>query len=161
MDKQNDKRIRRSTQLLYNALMALVGEKPFDKITVQEIIERADVGRTTFYAHFQSKEDLFLSSHEEIITVISRSFFTEEGGLRTTLSPELMGFLEMTQQSRDTYFYLTWGSATNEILRLLKERIAQQLADHLHKLFREDESAMPFDVLAQYVAGSLISLFSW
>lgn len=160
-DKQDDRRVQRSKQFLYSALMSLITEKRFDKITVQEIIDRANVGRTTFYAHFQSKEDLFLSSHEQIISIISRSFFSEAGTLRAELSPELLAFLEMAHHSRDVYFYLTGGSDTADILRLLKERIAEQLVARLHELFREEESGISFMVLAQYVAGSMVSLLSW
>jgi AcrR family transcriptional regulator len=160
-DNRDDRRVQRSKQDLYSALISLIREKRFDKITVQEIIDRANVGRTTFYSHFQSKEDLFLSSHEEIIRVISRSFFSEAGTLRAEVSPELLAFLEMTEHSRDVYFYLTGGSDTAETLRLIKERVAEQLAARLHELFREEDSAIPFVVLAQYVAGSMVSLFSW
>lgn len=45
--------------------MRLVSEKPYDDITVREIVERADVGRSTFYAHFDSKEDLLFSGFDE------------------------------------------------------------------------------------------------
>jgi AcrR family transcriptional regulator len=161
VDKQADRRVQRSKQLLYSALMSLVGEKSFDKITVQDILERANVGRTTFYAHFQSKEDLFLSSHDHIVNAISCSFFSEEGTLRTEPSPDLIAFLALSQQSRDMYFYLTGGSDRGEILRLLKERIAQQLAAQLDELFNEDDSVIPFSVLAQHVASSIVSVSSW
>lgn len=159
--RQDDRRVRRTKQTLYHVLMTLVAEKPFDKITVQEILERANVGRTTFYAHFQSKEDLFLGSHEGIIRTISRSFFAADGMLHPAPSAELLLFLELSQQSRNTYFYLTNGSEGGKILRLLKERIAQQLAAQLHELFREENSAIPFMVLAQHVASSLVSVMSW
>src|SRR5258707_4872985 len=86
-DKQNDRRVQRTKQTLYHTLIALLAEKAFDKITVQEILERANVGRTTFYAHFQSKEDLFLSSHERGFSAISRPFFSDGGRVSTTASP--------------------------------------------------------------------------
>ncbi len=160
-DKQDDRRVQRTKQTLFTALMQLVDEKPFDKITVQEILERANVGRTTFYTHFQSKADLFLGSHEHIIAAISRSFFTETGALRPEPAPELFMFLEMSQQSRDTYFYLTGGVEGEEIMRLLKERIAQHLEMQLRELFREEDSAIPFSVLAQQVASSIVSVAGW
>jgi AcrR family transcriptional regulator len=47
--------------LVSEALMALLAEQPYDSITVQAIIERANVGRSTFYAHYQDKEDLLVS----------------------------------------------------------------------------------------------------
>ncbi len=162
-DKQNDRRVQRTKQTLYHTLIALLAEKAFDKITVQEILERANVGRTTFYAHFQSKEDLFLSSHERVFSAISRSFFSDGGILRTEPSPELLMFLEMSHQdqSRDTFFYLTSGSEGGEIVRLLKERIAEQLTAQLFELFREEDSAIPFMVLGQHVASSIVSVASW
>jgi AcrR family transcriptional regulator len=160
-DKQDDRRIQRTKQLLQNALISLVAEKRFDKITIQDIIDRANVGRTTFYAHFQSKEALFLSSHVHFIKAIGRSFFSEAGSLRDNPSPELIAFLAMSQQSRDAYFYLTKGSDSGEILRLLKEQIAEELAVQLQELFREEDSTIPFEVLAQQIAGSIVSLSSW
>jgi AcrR family transcriptional regulator len=159
-NKHADRRVQRTKQTLYSALLQLVDEKPFDKITVQELLERANVGRTTFYTHFESKEDLFISSHEQIIRDIGRSFFSEAGNLRAEPSPELILFLQLNQQNRDTYFYLVGGSG-GEILRLLKDRIAQHLAEQLHDLFREDQSSIPFDVLCQHVAGSVVSVISW
>ncbi len=48
--EKSDRRSRRSRRLIIDALLALMLEKRFDRITVQEIIDRADVGRTTFYA---------------------------------------------------------------------------------------------------------------
>lgn len=161
MTNKDDRRVQRTKQRLYSAFMQLVDEKPFDKITVQEILERADVGRTTFYTHFESKEDLFIGSHEQIVRVISQSFFSETGDLRTEPSPELMTFLQMSQQNRDTYFYLMGGAQGGEILRLLRDRIAQHLDEQLRTLFQENESRVPFTVLAQHVASSIVSVTSW
>ncbi|MFN8418851.1 MAG: TetR/AcrR family transcriptional regulator [Anaerolineae bacterium] len=161
-DNQEDRRVQRTRKLLQAALMGLLAEQRFDKITVQDIIERANVGRTTFYAHFQSKEDLFLSGHDMLIVVICRSFFSEGGGLSEEPSAQLVAFLEeAAQQSRDVFFYLTWGSETGEIIRLLKERIAAQLEIRLRELYSQEHCAIPFEVLAQHVAGSIVSLSSW
>ncbi|MBT8488226.1 MAG: TetR/AcrR family transcriptional regulator [Gemmatimonadetes bacterium] len=56
-----DRRIARSRRLLKGALSELLGERDYDGITVQEICDRADVARSTFYAHFESKEDLLFA----------------------------------------------------------------------------------------------------
>jgi AcrR family transcriptional regulator len=60
-----DERIRRTRNRLGNALVALILEKPIDKLTVQEVLGRAGVGRSTFYLHFRDKNNLFLSVLEE------------------------------------------------------------------------------------------------
>jgi len=57
--KRPDRRTQRTRRRLSGALVELVEEKRFDDITVQNVIERAEVGRATFYSHFRDKEDLF------------------------------------------------------------------------------------------------------
>src|SRR6266516_2886157 len=64
--KRRDRRVQRTQQLLRNALFSLIQEKGFESLSVQDIIDRADVGRTTFYAHFDNKEDLLLSGFEDL-----------------------------------------------------------------------------------------------
>src|ERR1700731_5215019 len=67
-DKQRrkpDLRIRRTRSLLSNALVALMQEKSIDKITVQEVLDRATMGRSTFYLHYRGRDDLFFCVLEE------------------------------------------------------------------------------------------------
>ena len=56
--RARDARARRTMLLLHDALLSLVESKPFDRITVEDIIEKAGVGRSTFYRHFETKEAL-------------------------------------------------------------------------------------------------------
>src|SRR6185437_5564859 len=61
-----DRRVLRSRRLLQEALVALILERGYDAVTVQAVLDRADVGRATFYAHFEGKEALLLSLFEEL-----------------------------------------------------------------------------------------------
>src|SRR6202012_5392571 len=56
-----DRRVRRTRDLLHRALLDLIAEKGYPHITVQDILDRADVGRSTFYTHYRDKEDLLRS----------------------------------------------------------------------------------------------------
>jgi AcrR family transcriptional regulator len=160
-DVHDDRRVTKSRQLLQRALARLISEKPFGKITVQQIIDRANVGRTTFYAHFQSKEDLFISGHEGMIRMIVNSFIAPDGTLRPEPSPEILGFLSQIDLSRNTYYFLTRGSGMADVRVLLQERIAEQLAARLGECFREEESSIPFAVLAQNISTSMMTLINW
>jgi len=62
--RKPDERIRRTHQRLGSALVQLMAEKPIDDITVQDVLDRASVGRSTFYLHFRDKNDLLLSQLE-------------------------------------------------------------------------------------------------
>ncbi|MFN8448305.1 MAG: helix-turn-helix domain-containing protein [Anaerolineae bacterium] len=61
-----DRRIVRTRRMLRDALMALIAERGFDSISVQDITERADLRRATFYLHYKSKEELLLATLAEL-----------------------------------------------------------------------------------------------
>src|SRR5690348_6127299 len=69
--RKTDARVLRTHGSLGDALVALMHEKPFDSITVQEVLDRAAVGRSTFYSHFRDKDDLFLSDVEHFFELVS------------------------------------------------------------------------------------------
>ena len=64
-DRKTDRRVRRTREQLGGALAGLIQEKPFDSITVQDVLDRAGVARSTFYSHYRDKNDLFLSDADE------------------------------------------------------------------------------------------------
>lgn len=62
MMQQEDRRIQKTKKLLADSLAQLMEEKEFEAITIQDIIDRANVGRSTFYTHYESKEKLLLNN---------------------------------------------------------------------------------------------------
>ena len=65
-----DRRIQRTQGLLHEALGSLIHEKSYDAISVKEILDRANVGRSTFYMHFGDKDELLLSSIRDMLRSI-------------------------------------------------------------------------------------------
>ena len=66
--RKDGRRVQRTQQLLRASLVSLIEEKGFEALTVQDIIDRANVGRATFYAHFDNKEDLLVSLFDEVMS---------------------------------------------------------------------------------------------
>ena len=66
MERKMDRRQRKTREAIFSAFIELLSEKDFANITVGEIIEKADVGRATFYAHFEAKEYLLKALCEEL-----------------------------------------------------------------------------------------------
>src|SRR5678815_5317767 len=71
LKKKEDARVRRTRDALGDALVALMQEKPFETITVQDVLDRAKVGRSTFYSHYSDKDDLLMSDAEEFFELVS------------------------------------------------------------------------------------------
>lgn len=62
-----DRRIQKTLKLLREALVSLIAEKPYDSIVVKEILDRANVGRSTFYTHFRDKDELLSSGIHDML----------------------------------------------------------------------------------------------
>jgi len=76
-NETHDRRIQRTRKALYDAMIALIIEKGFDSATVQDVIQRANVGRSTFYSHFKDTEDLFLSGFENLWSLFDEHLKTQ------------------------------------------------------------------------------------
>ena len=70
---KQDRRVQRTKQLLWEAFVKLILEKGYEAVTVQDIIDGANVGRSTFYSHYENKENLLLGAHAHI----SQLFFND------------------------------------------------------------------------------------
>ncbi|MFK7920700.1 MAG: TetR/AcrR family transcriptional regulator [Bacteroidia bacterium] len=84
IEKKTDRRILRTRRMLFNSLIELILEKGYDAVSVQDIIDRADVGRSTFYAHFENKQHLLFSANDQLgpkmgheIATNHKDFFTQ------------------------------------------------------------------------------------
>ena len=83
-----DSRVKHTRDALGDALLALMQEKSFESITVQEILDRAGIGRSTFYSHYTDKDDLFLSDLEDFMELMSTAAGERPGNFESsTTSP--------------------------------------------------------------------------
>jgi len=80
MKKKSDRRPQRTRRQLSRALVGLITEKRFDDITVQNVIDRADVGRSTFYTHFRDKEDLLQKDWERFLDGFAQHIDWDKAG---------------------------------------------------------------------------------
>src|SRR5215207_798438 len=70
-NKKTDARVKRTRDALGDALITLMQEKPFETIKVQDVLDRAQVSRSTFYTHYTDKDDLLMSDAEEFFEALS------------------------------------------------------------------------------------------
>ena len=165
-ERTGDRRTRRTQRALRDALFALIAERGYDAIGVGDIAMRADVGRATFYTHYRDKEDLLLSSLQRLANDLVERV---EG-----LDPLAATDLQARQMSLSTAAFQHVAAHRNLYRALFSEReatlVAARLRRHLGGLARRyviDQmvagapTPVDADLLAQYVAGSLLALQAW
>jgi AcrR family transcriptional regulator len=164
-EKREDRRIGRTRKLMQEALMSLIVEKGYENITVQDILDRADVGRSTFYAHCRDKDDLLLSSFEHLRTLFEQQRQALMASRRTGDEPEVDIVLELfrhTGQHHRLYRAIAGRQSGEMILKYLHRYLSGLLAPQFGELVRKRGALpVPVDVTAHYLVSTLLSLMAW
>ena len=161
-ERAEDRRIQKTLALLRAALVSLITEKPYDSIAVKEILDRANVGRSTFYTHFRDKDDLLLSGIHEM--------------LRSVPAPARTG----TRQERLLWFSIPifehhyrhahpWGDKIGPRGRaILHEHLRRALTDIVSETITRGSRSgghssrpIPIDLISAYVASTFVLVLNW
>jgi AcrR family transcriptional regulator len=155
-----DRRVRRTREILGDALIALIQEKPFESITVQHVLDRAGVGRSTFYAHYRDKNDLFLSDVEDFLEHMAPLLLrNQEASNRVAPLRELC---EHVSQMRQLLAALVAADKMRDFMELAQGHFARAIEQRLADLPASRAIAVAQrKALAQALAGAMLSLLSW
>jgi AcrR family transcriptional regulator len=154
-----DRRIARTRQLLLGSLIELILEKGYETITVQDIIDRANVGRSTFYSHFQDKEHLLLSGSERLRDVFE-DFRSPSSREESGWSFSLALFLHAEEQ-RPVFKALLGKKAGTLVVANMRETLEVFLKEHFQRTWPAKGAAVPLDVLVQYLVSGFLGLLTW
>jgi AcrR family transcriptional regulator len=161
-DKQRrkpDLRIRRTRGRLSDALVALMQEKPIDKIAVQEVLDRASVGRSTFYLHYRDKDDLFLCVLEDGLEMWSTALGRkQEKSLRIAPVSE---FFAHVASARKLYRALVDSGRIHTFFELAQGYFARAIAQRLKEMGVKNMVQGELDARSHGLAGNLLSLLKW
>jgi len=159
-----DRRIEKTRGLLHEALASLVREKPYDSIVVKEILDRANVGRSTFYMHFRDKDDLLASSIHDTVRSAHASARPSSGSKHERIVGFSLPVFEHIHQHRSAGA-AKMGSKGRAILHEhLRQVLADLIGDEVKRGFagrRKTPGQMPPDLLVRYVASSFILVLNW
>jgi AcrR family transcriptional regulator len=162
-ERAKDRRIQRTRSLLHDALGSLIHEKPYDEIVVREILNRANVGRSTFYAHFSDKDELLASSIHDLLrsVYIKNSTAPEERCERLiSFSLPLFEHIHRHRQQRVALIGVSGRAVIHERLqRMLTELIANDLRRDFES--RNRWSHIPSDIFVKYIASTFTLVLNW
>ena len=160
---RHDRRVQRTRGLLHEALASLIHEKPYDGIVVKEILARANVGRSTFYAHFRDKEDLLESSIRDVL---------DEGkALSASPGKNSDQFLERTLhlfEHVERHRVATKGPTAARRQALVHAHLYEELVRSMTEDLESGPAAqhavpqtVPHDLTAQFVASTFLVVLQW
>lgn len=175
-----DRRSRRTRKQLKEALFALILEKGYDAVKIEDITERADLGRTTFYLHYKDKDELLVESintiADELIARLPPAAY--EIAQATDDVPSQKGFdangiitdpilvvFEHAAEQAQLYQIILRGEGARQTQMRLREIISQKAGEIIGERIRSGkqtaEMRVPVAVFANYLAGSLMAMVTW
>lgn len=158
--KKVDRRIQRTRKLLQDALITLILEKGYDKITVQHIIDEANVGRSTFYAHYLDKDDLMASSMELLREELHQHLGGAENGDEAAIAS--LALFRHTKEQYHLYKAMIGGRGIDIVVKAINEALLDHARTHFEQVEREQgQLAVPAPVMATFLASTLQTLLRW
>jgi AcrR family transcriptional regulator len=155
-----DRRTLRTRDALSDALVELMHERPFKSITVQDVLERAGVGRSTFYTHYRDKDDLFISDVEEFWEMMSSILDRSgENSMRVAPVRELFSHIADVKVFRDA---LVAAGKLHDVMEVGQGQFARAIEKRLVKL-TSGQGTVPaqLSATAHALAGALFSSMMW
>lgn len=157
-----DRRAARTRKALHRALMSLILRKGYEAITIQDIIDEADVGRSTFYGHYTGKEDLLRSGFETLRAELAEAQRAARARIDGSQERPLgfsLAMLEHASRYKDVYRALVGGRggvvAVNEIRQILSELVRKELSA------AQDNGPVSRELAVQFVVGAFLTVLTW
>ena len=176
-EKKVDRRVQRTRHALRVALVELIREKGYDAISVEEITQRANLGRATFYLHYKDKDDILLEEFSEkvsdqvrLISEIPATFWAPEQisqnpGDRNTLIPAMLLIFKHAAENAEFYRVMLRGQSSKRIADRINEIVVTSYNEVFGVKFKNKPALIyqevPMDLLAVYFSGALLSCLAW
>ena len=155
MKEKHDRRSQRTRYLVGEAFVQLLKEKGYSAITVSDIIERANIGRSTFYSHYRDKDDLFVAQLDRVIEVLSHDM-PNQGEI--PFFPSL-GLFRHVGEEYELYKAIVWTPGIDLFIKHLQASLGHRIELGFQESGRE--FGIPIPVMANFIAGSFLTLLKW
>lgn len=160
-----DRRIARTEHSLHRALNTLILKKGYEATTIKDIVDQANVGRSTFYAHHGGKEGLMLSGLQHLRTALLTQQHDTSGtqrGNRATALGFSRVFFEHVHEYRDVLQAILATDSRSLVMGKIQRLLAEIVRQNLNEAQPEERSnEVPRDAMIQFTVDALISVLLW
>ncbi len=164
MARRLDRRVQRTRKLLRDALMELILEDGYDAFSIQDITDKANLGRATFYLHFKDKDELLLDVMQEFIdNFMDQVPQLSEAQWRLEDTKAIIKLFDFAAEHYDLYRILIIGSGGITASRQLHQSVAENIQACIQNEVDElgAKPLVPVDFIANHFAGSLLATIYW
>ena len=160
-----DRRQQKTRMAIFDAFSALLSEKPYSKITIQNIIDRANIGRSTFYAHFETKDSLLEEMCQELFDHIIEGVMNDNHPSDHHMDsnepdPVFCHLLQHIAANTNHVRELLTSESSDFFLKYFKASLSTLIASYLlkdHPLYKD----VPEDFLLNHISGSFVEMVQW
>lgn len=160
-----DRRQRKTRQAIFKAFTELLQKKDFNTITVGEIIERADIGRATFYAHFETKDYLLKEMCKELFCHLldaARGEHHHQHIFQCDAPDSVFLHLFRHIAKNDNQLFDLLSCENNRLfLRYFKAELLELVESQVDELKKEKHNALPRDFLINHIASTFVEMVKW
>ena len=155
-----DRRVQRTKTSLHNALIGLSREKPYPSIAVKEILDRANVGKSTFYTHFRDKDDLLESGIREVLKSVQDR--ARVGGALSQIVAFSLPLLSHIDEHRRVGGPKMKHEGRVVMHGQLQEMLTTLISDKLViSGCRQSAAQIPTELLARHIAATFVLVLNW
>ena len=161
-----DRRQQKTRKAIFGAFTTLLDTKNYNSITVQDIIEEANIGRSTFYAHFDTKDELLKAMCSELFDhIITTAMDTQDthGLYSCTDAPNsvICHILRHLQENDNNILTLLSCESSEFFLRYFKSGMEELVRTQFLKDFEKRSFAIPQEFLINHICGSFVEMVRW
>ena len=161
-----DRRQQKTRAAVFQAFGSLLGHKNYSSITVQEIIDEANIGRSTFYAHFETKDDLLKELCRELFGHIVDSAMDRghtHGLYSDGSAPESVfcHLLQHLEENNNNVLGLLSCESSEIFLRYFKDSLNELVRAQFVERGRGGDGLLPEDFLVNHISGSFVEMVLW
>ena len=170
-----DRRVRKTRKALREAMQVLMSEKGYDQVTIEELTEKADIGRTTFYLHYSAKQDLLLEQFDELLgqlveqlSDIPLSSWTQQGlvlPMEDHPGRPICMIFHHAADNEELYRLVLHGEGVDQASQRLQEMMTRAVTSFFDpKLGDSSETVrlqFPVELFGNYFAGALLGMIKW
>lgn len=165
MKRTEDRRTKKTRKTLSEALFSLMSEKSYESISVQQILDRADIGRSTFYMHFRDKNELLvggLQGLEELLCGAQKSASANSEHSYEKVIGFSLAMFEHAHDHKNIYRSLVGGQGWTIVRQHLEEILVKLMKKHARPLYKDvGDNEIPFDLFIDFLGATFTSVITW